>query len=244
MLRADNGTENEAASVTGAEEKAADTEAASRAPKAVKEKSRVVKFLEFLLFGNAVRLKNKSLYIAYIAVLSGLSIALNSLSINLGAMKLTLLYVPLFIAGIYFGPLVPCAMALVASLVGGLVRGEFPPWALNIVGRCIMGIAMWFSVQVISKKVPLNLRIIIGAVITLFTVTYGTSILAYMYEPVYNPFYGMSYWTIFVARATQPLVLIVNTIITITLVNALDGVYYRRRASETKARENISPSTV
>lgn len=186
--------------------------------------------LDYLIFGNRIRLRNKTQYIAYIAVLTALAVVLN-LSMNFGAgeeSKLTLLYIPLFITGIYFGPLVAAAVGALSKIVGSLVFTQYMPWTTNIVSAALMGVIMSLCVQLL-KRLCIEWRIIIGAVIVCFTVTLGLNTLAFTYEP-YSAYAGWTYWQVLVFTApprllVQPLVLAFNTALVVFLAKPLDAYF-------------------
>jgi ECF transporter S component (folate family) len=203
------------------------------APVEQKTPSAIRRAIRYLIFGNRIQLYNKTAYITYIAVLTALAIVLNfSASFGIGGeAKLTLVYIPLFLTGIYFGPLIAAAVGALSKIVGEFLFLGYMPWTTNIVSAALMGVAVGLCAQLITKpKMPI--RIIIGAAVVCFAITLGLNTLAFTYEP-FSPYEGMSYWQILLYTAPprilfQPIVLAFNTAVTILLTGPLDA-YFKRR---------------
>ena len=197
------------------------------------------RFPLFLLFGNRIKLKNKTSYITYMAILAALGIAISVVSFDFGpggAFKLTFSYIPCFIAAIYFGPLFAAGVGVSISFSKFLFDG-YLPWTLNIVGQALMGFLMGIFVQGIkTNRIKLNVKIILGAVAVLFAVTLGVNTVAFMIEPLYNPYFGWSYFEVLFFSyppriAFQPAVLALNTAITIILTMGLDRAHFKYNKS-------------
>lgn len=205
------------------------------------------RFALFLIFGNNVQLKSKTRYIAFMAVLAALAIAIKPLTYDTGSFKLTFTYIPCFIAGIYFGPLFAAGLGVAVSYSQFLFVG-YLPWTLNVVGQALMGFIMSIFVQGIkTKKLSVNTKIIFGAVVVCFAVTLGINTVAFMIEP-FSPNYGWTYWQVSFFTAPprallQPLVLAINTLLTIYIVKGLDRAYFKNNinhyANKKAANQNI-----
>ena len=194
----------------------------------------------FLVFGNRAKLQNKTEYMTYMSVLVSMALIISAIKIDIGSLKLSFNYIPCFIAGIFFGPLFAVCVGLMIPIGQFLFVGYWP-WALNMVGFALMGLLMSLFVQGIkSKKIGVTVKIILGAIAVCFAVTYGVNTVAFMVEP-FIANYGWTYWQVMFAtvppRAVfQPIVLAVNTAITVLLVKGLDYAYLKGRSKGTSER--------
>ena len=188
----------------------------------------------FLVFGNRVRLRNKTEYMTYMSILISMALIISALKIDIGPLKLSFNYIPCFIAGIFFGPLFAVCVGLTIPIGQFLFVGYWP-WALNMVGFALMGLLMSLCVQGIkTKKIDVSVKIIFGAIAVCFAVTYGVNTIAFMVEPAFNPYYGWTYWqvmffTIPPRALFQPIILAVNTALVIGLAKGLDYAYFKPR---------------
>ncbi len=204
-----------------------------------KHKAAVLKrFILFLIFGNRIKFKNKTAYMTYMALLIALAIALSPLSIDIASVKITFSYLPCFIAAIYFGPLFAAFVGIIMPFSKFLLFGDYPPWLLNVVSQGLMGLIMGIAVQALDllpgtrfKKIKLPVKIILGAAVILFVVTLGINTIAFMVEP-FSPQFGWTYWQVLVFTIPpriifQPLVLALNTFLTVVLTVGLDRGFFK-----------------
>ena len=199
----------------------------------------------FLVFGNRIKLRNKTAYITYMSILVALALIISFIKYDIGPMKVSFNYIPCFIAGIFFGPLFAVCVGLVIP-IGQFLSLGYWPWALNMVGFALMGFIMSITVQGIkTKKIGLAVKIILGAVTVCFAVTYGVNTVAYMIEPIGNSYYGWSYFRILFysvpPRALfQPIVLAINTVITVLLAKGLDIALFKNTQNAQNAQKERS----
>jgi len=196
------------------------------------------RFALFLVFGNRVRLRNKTEYMTYMSILIALALIISAIKIDIGGSKISFNYIPCFIAGIFFGPLFAVCVGLTIP-IGQFLFAGYWPWALNMAGFAAMGLLMSLFVQGIkTEKIGITVKIVLGAIAVCFAVTLGINTAAFMVEPVNNPCFGWTYWQVLFFTVPQrvwfqPLILAVNTVLTVFLTKGLDYAYFKRRPRKT-----------
>lgn len=108
--------------------------------------------------------------ITYFAILIAISVVLKRFSITIGATKISFLYLPVYLAGALMGPFAGFAVGGIGDILGTLLKGE----PLNFIitfGNALMGAIM--GLIFCFKKGNPNLKLIIGAVISLFICSFG-----------------------------------------------------------------------
>lgn len=146
--------------------------------------------------------------VAYMAVLVALAVVAKFWSIDLPTAKITLLYVPLYLSGILFGPIFGFCVGAIADLLGALLKGTTINPIITL-GNAVAGAVVGLVFLLKKPKSP-HIKIAAGAVAAMLISslginTYGLSVL-----------YGTSYFVELLKGAPiprialQPIILAVN----------------------------------
>ncbi len=160
---------------------------------------------------------------AYLAILIALAIVLKLFGIDLPAGKVSLFYIPCYLAGAFFGPFVGFTTGALGDLIGFIIKGGTPNPIITL-GNGIMGFIVGVAFRIFPKLKP-EIRLIIGVYISMLVCTLGINTLglAVMYG---SP--SVTRWQNYLAQLAhgaiprvlfQPIVITVNLIIT-------TGLYY------------------
>lgn len=177
--------------------------------------------------------------IAFIAMLSAIAVVLKCVSIPLGMVSISFLYLPVYLAGAMFGPLVGMAVGGIGDALGATIQYGSPD-PLVTLGNAVMGGIMGLSFLVFKKAKP-QYRLIIGAVVALFVCSLGINTVANAITSLlYTPSTGailldngkftiLTWWRALVLPinspipriALQPIMVAVNTAMAIPVYLAL-----------------------
>lgn len=148
--------------------------------------------------------------IASIAMLTALSVLFNIFSFNTGTkyFQISLIYIPSFIAGGFFGPISGFAVGFLGDLVGGFIHPLGPYNPLIGLASGVMGLIPGLVFKYL--KVNDYIKLAISFVLCLIICTSGLNTLAfYLY---YSK--GKTYWALLTARlAVQTPVTALNALI-------------------------------
>jgi len=172
---------------------------------------------------------HNTLKLTYIAAFTALSIVAGSYQIPMGSTNISLSYIPTFLAGAFFGPVAGFAVGALGDLIGAVFNGVTPLLPLAL-GNGMIGVLMGLAFLIPCRSKVL--KIIIGAVLSLFIVTFGINAVTLWH------FYGAgkTFWMYLVLPTTsilprivmQPIVLAVNVALTIPLFYALERTLMKR----------------
>ena len=164
--------------------------------------------------------------IVFAALFAAIAVVLKLYSWNVSnSLKVSFLYLPCFLSGIFLGPVYGFLTGVSGDLLGTLLKpnGVISPFMVfnsGLIGG-IMGTV--FHIKFLKN---FYLKIIIGAAAVLIVVTLGLNTFAMTLPPLnYYP-------TFFVALATrwmQPVVVSVNTGLTIALAEVLRRTVFNNR---------------
>ena len=159
--------------------------------------------------------------VTYMAVLIALAVVTKMFGIDLPSGKVSLFYIPCYLAGAFFGPLFGFITGSVGDLLGFVLKGGIPN-PITTLGNGLMGWIVGIVFTVLPKIRP-EIRLIIGAYISMIICTLGVNTLglAVVYgSPSLNLFQNYISWLWYgvVPRFVfQPIVITVNLIIAVGL---------------------------
>lgn len=159
--------------------------------------------------------------ITYMAVLIALAVVTKLFGIDLPSGKVSLFYVPCYLAGAFFGPLFGFITGAAGDLLGFVIKGGVPNPIMTL-GNGLMGWIIGIVFTILPKIRP-EIRLIIGAYISMIICTLGMNTigLAIMYgSPSLNLLqnYIAQLWYGVIPRFIfQPIVITVNLIIAVGL---------------------------
>ncbi len=163
--------------------------------------------------------------ITYMAVLIALSVVTKMFGIDLPSGKVSLFYIPCYLAGAFFGPLFGFMTGAVGDLFGFILKGGTPNPILTL-GNGLMGMIVGIFFMLLKKTRP-EIRLIIGGYVSMIICTLGVNTLglAVMYgSPSLTLFqnYIAQLWYGVIPRIFfQPLVITINLIIAVGLYAVL-----------------------
>ena len=170
-----------------------------------------------------------TLKLTYLAVFTALSIVAGTYQIPMGSTNVSLSYIPTFLAGAFFGPVAGFVVGALGDLLGAVLQGFAPLLPLSL-GNGMIGALMGLAFLLPTKhKAP---RIVIGAIASLLIVTLGINAVTLWHY--YGA--GRSFWMYLTLPADsllprivmQPIVLAINTAITVPLYYALERTLFKR----------------
>lgn len=164
--------------------------------------------------------------VTYLAVLIALAIVLKLFGIDLPSGKVSLFYIPCYLAGAFFGPFVGFTTGALGDLIGFIIKGGTPNPILTL-GNGVMGFIVGAVFKLFPKLRP-EIRLIIGAYLSMFVCTLGINTLglAIMYgSPSFTLFenYVVQLWFGVIPRIFfQPIVITINLGISVALYYVLN----------------------
>jgi ECF transporter S component (folate family) len=161
--------------------------------------------------------------VTYLSILIALAIVLKLFGIDLPAGKVSLFYIPCYLAGAFFGPFVGFTTGALGDLIGFIIKGGTPN-AIITLGNGLMGFIVGGAFKLFPKLKP-EIRLIIGVYISMLVCTLGINTLglAVMYG---SP--SFSLWQNYLAQlafGTVPRVLFQPIVITVNLA-ITTGLYF------------------
>lgn len=162
--------------------------------------------------------------IAYIAVFTAISVAVNAISIDVTpTFKLTFTYVVGFLSGSLFGPVGGFAVMFIGDAIGGFVAGFVPNPIIGI-GTGLIGLIPGIIVPYV--RCNFVLRLILSFLISALVCTMGVN--------AYGTFLFVaskytSYWAYLITRLPQLAVVLVNAFLSFFAVKLLNrsGIRFR-----------------
>lgn len=156
------------------------------------------------IFSKLFRNFDLTLKITTLGMLASVAMLTKFIAIDIGEMKLSLFYIPCFIAGAFFGPVGGLVVGFVGETLGSFLRYGSPMlWV--VVGNSLMGAIIGLAFLI--PKLKPTVKIIIGSVIVLVVVTMGLNSYA-LWAVMANKVKYLVYLT--TVRIWQPLVLAIN----------------------------------
>ncbi|HEY8423188.1 MAG TPA: folate family ECF transporter S component [Clostridia bacterium] len=169
--------------------------------------------------------------VTYLAVLIGLAIVLKLYGIDLPYGKVSLFYIPCYLAGAFFGPVVGFATGALGDVLGFLIKGGTPNLILTL-GNGLMGFIVGAAFKFLPSLKP-EIRLVIGVYVSMFVCTLGINTLglAVLYG---SP--SLTLWQNYAAQLWygpiprlffQPLVITVNLGVSLALYYVLNRYFAR-----------------
>lgn len=161
--------------------------------------------------------------VTYMAVLIALAVVTKMFGIDLPSGKVSLYYIPCYLAGAFFGPMFGFVTGSVGDLFGYIIKGGTPNPVMTI-GNGLMGWIVGFVFMILPKIRP-EIRLIIGAYISMIVCTLGINTigLAVMYgSPSLNlvqNYFAQLWYGVIPRFIFQPIVITINLAISV-------GLYY------------------
>ncbi len=112
-----------------------------------------------LLFSRTLEAKNKSHKVAYIAVMTALTVVVNALEIKLGGIQFSLTVFIAAFAGLYLGALSGFCCCFLGDMIGFFIHpfGEYSPWIGISTGLMAFLIALCLWLPKAKKYLPIYL---------------------------------------------------------------------------------------
>lgn len=159
-----------------------------------------------------------TLRITLYAVFAALAVVVKIFTVSMVQIKLSFFYIPVYLSGVFLGPVAGFAIGFLGDLLGTFITGQ-TPYLLLCFGNALAGAIMGL---VFKLKFEPAAKIILGALICLFVVTLGVNTLALM------PIYKLSYFKMLLLSnplpriLAQPIILIINLILILMLYHPID----------------------
>lgn len=165
--------------------------------------------------------------VTYLAILIALAIVLKMFGIDLPSGKVSLFYIPCFLSGAFFGPFVGFTVGTMGDLIGFFIKGGTPNPIVTL-GNGLIGFVVGVVFRLFPKLKP-EIRLIIGAYISMFVTTLGVNTigLAVLFNnPTLTPFQNyvaqLMYGSPLPRIIFQPIVITANLAITVALYYVLN----------------------
>lgn len=119
------------------------------------------KAFQALCFSKTLREKNHSHRIAHIALITALSVVINTLEIKLGGVQFSLTILTALFAGFYLGALSGFAACYVGDLFGFLLHpfGEYSPWIGIATGLMAFFVGIFVLLPNVKKYLPVYISL-------------------------------------------------------------------------------------
>ncbi len=185
---------------------------------------------------NSLKQFRRAQILTFTAALAAISVVLNVVEINLGTdFKLSLSYLPSFIAGMFLGPISGLAVGLLGDILGVIIRPVGPWLPLVTLGSALMGLipALVFMI----KKIHPFAKLSISLVLVFCICTAGFNSLG-IYLAYFNGKQAFLVW--WPARlATQSIVLAVNAAVLFAIYFPFDKLIFARLRCSNVTDEDI-----
>ncbi|MDR2266495.1 MAG: folate family ECF transporter S component [Christensenellaceae bacterium] len=159
--------------------------------------------------------------LVYTAVFAAISIALNTLEINLVSFKVTFTYIPIFLSGAFLGPLAGLLTGAIGDVVGFLI---YPTGSLYnpffTISSALIGVFAGVVFKYTTFKEPFKIWIGYFLVFIVCTLAINTTTIYYLYFATKKAFAAY-----LISRvSTQGAVIIFNMILTYSVLAPLKNI--------------------